>query len=110
MGDAVVTSPIYVVASLWIEEGSLAAFEAYERKAAGIMNRYGGSIERVVRSSANAEQPDQAFEVHLVRFPNHEMFARYCSDPELQALSPERNAAITRTTVVVGKEIPAYAA
>lgn len=103
------TSPIYVVASLWIEDGSLAAFEAYERKAANIMKRYGGSIERVVRLPANGEQPDQPFEVHLVRFPSREMFAGYCSDLELKALTSERNAAITKTTVAVGNAIPTYA-
>lgn len=108
-GGVAVTNPIYVVASLWIEDGSLAAFEAYERKAANIMKRYGGSIECVVRLSENGEQPDRPFEVHLVRFPSHEMFSEYCSDLELKALSSERDAAITKTTVVVGNAIPAYA-
>jgi len=104
-----VTSPIYVVASFWIENGSLAAFEAYERKAAKIMKRYGGSIERVVRLSTNGERPDQPFEVHLVRFPSHEMFAGYCSDSELKALSSERNAAIAKSAIVVGHENLTYA-
>lgn len=103
------TRPIYIVASLWIENESLAAFEAYERKATRIMMRYGGSIERVVRLSTNGEQPDQPFEVHLIRFPSHEMFAAYRSDSELKALSSERNAVITKTTVVVGHENPRYA-
>lgn len=103
------TNPIYVIASLWIENGNLAAFEAYERKAARIMKRYGGLVERVVRLSANEEQPGQPFEIHLVRFPSPEMFAAYRSDSELQALSSERNAAITRTTVMVGHENPTYA-
>jgi uncharacterized protein (DUF1330 family) len=96
------------VASLWIENGGLAAFEAYERKATGIMKKYGGLIERVIRLTANEEQPDQPFEIHLVRFPSHETFAAYRSDSELKALSSERNAAITRTTVMVGHENPTY--
>lgn len=103
------TSPIYIVASLWIENGSLAAFEAYERKAAKIMKRYGGSIERVVRLSSNEGRPDQPFEVHLVHFPSHEMFAKYCLDPELKALSSERIAAIAKSVVMVGHENPTYA-
>ena len=108
-GNVVVTSPIYVVASLWIENEGLAAFEAYERKASGIMKRYGGSIERVIRLTGNGEQSDQPFEVHVVRFPSHEMFAAYRSDSELKALSSERSAVITRTTLMVGHENPVYA-
>ena len=73
------------------------------------MMKYGGSIERVVRLSTNGEQPDQPFEVHLIRFPSHEMFAAYRSDSELKALSSERNAVIPKTTVVVGHENPRYA-
>ena len=108
VGNFIVTSPIYVVVSLWIENGSIAAFEAYERKAAKIMKRYGGSIERAIRLSPNAEQPNQPFEVHLVRFPGHEMFVGYSLDSELKALSSERNAAIAKSVVVMGYENPPY--
>jgi uncharacterized protein (DUF1330 family) len=104
-----VTSPIYIVASLWIQEGDLAAFEAYERKAASIMKRCGGFIERTVRPSSLGAGPDQPFEVHLVRFPSDEMFERYRTDAELESLSSEREAVITKTLVLIGSEGPAYA-
>ena len=98
-----------MVASLWVENGSIAAFEAYERRAARIMKRYGGSIERAIRLSPNAEQPNQPFEVHLVRFPSHEMLVGYSLDSELKALSSERNAAIAKAVVATGYENPMYA-
>ena len=103
------TSPIYIVATLWIREGNVAAFEAYERKAARIMKRYGGSIERTVRPSAPDASSDQPFEVHLVRFPSEEVFERYRTDAALKALSAEREAVITKTLVLIGSEGPAYA-
>jgi uncharacterized protein (DUF1330 family) len=105
----VMTNQICVVATLWIEEGNVTAFEAYERKAARIMEKYGGSVERVIRISRDDGQLDQPFEVHLVRFPSNEEFAAYRLDPELRALSTERDAAITKTVVLVGYENPAYA-
>ena len=99
--------PIYIVASLWIREGAVAAFEVYERKTACIMKRYGGSIERTVRPS-DAIDAERPFEVHLVRFPSDEMFENYRTDSELKALSAEREAVITRTHLLIGCEGPAY--
>ena len=85
------------------------AFEEYERKAARIMKRYGGFIERTVRPSALDAASDQPFEVHLVRFPSDEMFERYRTDLELKALSAERDAVITKTLILTGSQGPAYA-
>jgi hypothetical protein len=83
------TKPVHLVVSLWIREGAVPAFEAYEHKAAC--------------------PSDEPFEVHLVRFPSHEMFEAYRLDADLRALSSEREAAITKTEVLVGYEHPTYA-
>ena len=50
-------SPIYRVVSLWVRSGAVAEFEAYERKAARIMKKYGGSIEKVIRTGQE-DSPD----------------------------------------------------
>ena len=105
----IVNNPIYVVASLWIREGDVVAFQAYECKTACIMKRYGGVIERTVRPSNLDSASDQPFEVHLIRFPSDEMFERYRTDAELKALSPEREAVIKKTLVLIGSEGPVYA-
>jgi hypothetical protein len=64
---------IYRVVSLWIRPGSAAEFETYERKAARIMQKYGGSIEKVIRIGQEglSENP---FEMHVVSFPDRERF------------------------------------
>jgi uncharacterized protein (DUF1330 family) len=102
-------NPIVVVASLWIREGRVAEFEAYERKASRIMKRYGGMVERAVRVEARTAS-DRPFEVHLVSFPSHAMFDAYRIDAELNALSQEREAVITKSVVLVGTAGPEYAA
>ena len=102
------TSPIVLVVSLWIREGRIAEFEAYERRAARIMKRYGGNIERAVRVEAGA--PSDPFEVHLVSFPSQSMFEAYRGCAELNALSAEREAVITKTAILTGASGPAYAA
>ena len=107
--EVVMTKPVYLVVSLWIREGAVPAFEAYEHKVACIMKKYGGSVVHAVRPYTVGTPSDQPFEVHLVRFPSHEMFEAYRSDADLRALSSEREAVITRTTVLVGYENPAYA-
>jgi uncharacterized protein (DUF1330 family) len=105
--EVVMTNPVYLVVSLWIRDGAVPAFEAYEHKAACIMKKYGGSVVHAVRPVGTAS--DQPFEVHLVRFPSHEMFEAYRSDADVRALSSEREAAITKTTVLVGYETPVCA-
>lgn len=102
------TNTISIIASLWIREGALAAFEAYECKAARIMKKYGGLIEYTVRPSVLEEASDQPFEIHLVRFPSLEMFEKYRVDTELKALSPERDEAIIKTHILIGMEGPKY--
>jgi uncharacterized protein (DUF1330 family) len=87
--------------------GSVAEFEAYERKAARIIGKYGGSIEKVIRTGQE-NSPDTPFEIHVVSFPGQEQFAAYRADPELLSLATDREAAILKTVVVPGAGGPAY--
>ena len=43
--------PLYILVRLWIHRGLVTEFEAYERQVSRIMVRYGGVIERVIRTS-----------------------------------------------------------
>jgi len=81
---------IYRVASLWVRSGAVAEFEAYERKAARIMKKYGGSIEKVIRTGQE-NSPDVPFEIHLVSFPGQEQFAAYRADPSSCRWQPTGN-------------------
>ena len=63
------TPPLYILVRLWIRHGLEMEFEAYERKVSRIMARYGGVIERAIRTSGSADDgADEAFEVHV---PNY---------------------------------------
>ena len=99
--------PIYRFVSLWVRSGAVAEFEAYERKAARIISKYGGSIEKVIRTGQE-DSPDIPFEIHLVSFPGQEQFAAYGADLELLSLATDRESAIRKTVVVPGVGGPAY--
>ena len=99
--------PICVVVRLWIREGAMHEFEAYERNAARIMRRHGGTIERAIRvTQRNAS--DDPFEIHIVTFPGEKELADYRADPEREPFSAQREASILKTEAVVGIDLPAY--
>jgi len=101
--------PVHIVVRLWIRRGLEAQFEAYEHKVSRIMARYGGAIERAIRTSrAASEESVEPFEVHLLSFPDRERYAAYQDDPERHALSGERGAIITKTEVFIGTPGPTY--
>jgi uncharacterized protein (DUF1330 family) len=99
--------PVYRVVSLWIRPGAVAEFEAYERKAARIMRKHGGAIEKVIRTGQE-NSPEIPFEIHLVSFPDQETFAAYRADLELASLAADRESAILKTVVITGVGGPAY--
>jgi uncharacterized protein (DUF1330 family) len=102
---------MYVVVRLWIREGREAEFEVYERKVARIMACHGGAIERTIRCSGTLlNAPASPFEVHVLRFPSNEQYEEFRRDPQREALSAERAAAISNTDVLLGQEGPIYGA
>ncbi len=96
-----------LIVILTVRRVSLEAFRAYERRAASVMARHGGAIERVVVITP-PEGAESLREVHVVTFPGPEAFAAYRADPELAALAPLRAASVLDTEVWVGEEGPAY--
>ena len=101
--------PVYIVTNLWVREGSLPAFEEYERKAVHIMKRYGGSVDRVIRFPAHDNIGEYPFETHLVQFSTREMFEAFRSDADYLGLAMERETVISKTVVLIGYECPPYA-
>jgi antibiotic biosynthesis monooxygenase (ABM) superfamily enzyme len=103
------TPPLYILVRLWIHQGREAEFEAYERKVSRIMARYGGVIERAIRTSkASDDGPDEPFEVHVLRFPSRELYEAYRDDAERRSLSAERAGIIANTDSLVGTPGPTY--
>lgn len=105
--NAAIDAKVTLVVSLSIHAGREAEFEQFESAAARIMRRYGGRIERRIRSAASAEAP-QPYEFHVVTFPDEESLGRYRSDTELKGLAELRARAIRDTTVWRGIELPPF--
>ena len=91
---------------LWLKQDDGVAFEAFERRAAAVMQKHGGCVDYAFRLAHPT--PDTPFEIHLVSFPTAEAFAAYRADPETQALANERETIIVRTVVYEVDKIPAY--
>lgn len=105
------TPPIYVIVRLWIHRGLETEFEAHERKVSRIMARYGGVIERAIRTSrASDGRSDEPFEIHVLKFPNRDLYDAYRDDAERRSLTSERAGIITNSDIVVGTPGPSYGA
>jgi hypothetical protein len=96
------TSRHTIIASLWLKNGDLEAFEAFERTAARIMAKHGGHIGR-------SNVADAPFEIHLTSFPDAAAYAAYQDDLETRELAGARSAVIARTVTHAGTEVPPYA-
>jgi uncharacterized protein (DUF1330 family) len=98
-----------IVAILTPRSGSPEMFREYETKAAAVMARHGGVIERtVVEEPSEPDKPVR--EVHFVTFPDSAAFRRYRDDPELASLAGMRAASIAHTELLFGREGPDYMA
>ena len=52
-----------------------------------IMARYGGLIERAIRTSgASDDGSDEPFEVHLLKFPSRDLYDAFRDDAERRSL------------------------
>jgi hypothetical protein len=107
--DAIAPSRIVLVVTLYVHPGREREFRQFETRAAGIMRRHGGAIERVIRPDAEPIREETAHEIHVVTFPNMEAFAAYRSDPDLAALAMLRDLAVARTELTIGREGEPYA-
>lgn len=97
-----------LVVSLWLRDGAVAEFEAFERRVATILARHGGRIERAIRATSPLANASEPFEVHVVSFPDDASLAAYRADPELQALAEQRASIIARTVIVEGVDVQGY--
>ena len=97
-----------LIVSLWLKSGKISDFEAYERRAARILKKHGGRIERAVRVKKRSSETDAPFEIHVVSFPNERNFAKYQTDAETLEIAASRNDSIARTEIISGFETYDY--
>jgi uncharacterized protein (DUF1330 family) len=96
-----------LVATLIVKPDAVERFRDFEFRAAAIMARHGGRIERAVTLRPN---PDDPFfrEVHVVIFPDAESLEAYRNDPDFMALSALRESCIVATEIRYGEPGPEY--
>ncbi|WP_437590159.1 DUF1330 domain-containing protein [Sorangium sp. So ce1000] len=95
-----------LVVILTVRCEALDTFRAYETRAAAVMARYGGAIERTVVTA-----PDGAGltkEIHIITFPDEQAFSAYRRDAELGAVAHLRDASVVHTEILRGEEGPDY--
>lgn len=101
--------PLYILVRIWIHKGLETEFEAYESKVSRIMARYGGVIERAIRTSAASQEgSNEPSEVHVLKFPSRDLYDAYLDDTERRSLSGERARIVTNSDTLVGTPGPAY--
>lgn len=97
---------ILLLVQLHAHPGRAAALADYEARALAILGDHGGRLEVAIRPTAalagEGELPD---EVHVVSFPSLTQLQAYRKDPRLVALAGERDAAIAKTTLLVGHRV-----
>jgi uncharacterized protein (DUF1330 family) len=99
---------ITMVVALFVNPDRHAEFESFEARAAEIMSRFGGRIERRIACSGG-DDPSVPDEVHIVTFPDEQSHKLYRESPEVQALASLRASAIRKTIVWRGVELPSFA-
>jgi uncharacterized protein (DUF1330 family) len=95
-----------LVATLRVRKEAEESFRAYERLAAAVMRRYGGTIARTV--ALPDDDPATFVELHVVTFPDAEAFAAYQRDDELARSAHLREASIVATKIAIGAPGPEY--
>lgn len=97
-----------LIISVWLKHENVSGFEAYERRAARLMEKHGGEIECAVRVRKQSDKSDEPFEIHVVSFPNEKKFADYLADSETRKLAELRDGIIARTEIVAGCDTNIY--
>ncbi len=69
-----------LVVFLTVRRDALDSFRDFEHRAARVMARYGGAIERTVVLTTDAHPDAPHREVHLVTFPDAAAFDAYRKD------------------------------
>ena len=96
-----------LVVTLTIRGEAVETFREFERKAARIMVKYGGMIERTV--VIPPKTPGEFLkEIHIVTFPDDAAFQAYRQDEETLTIAPLREASVIKTEIWIGKRGPDY--
>jgi antibiotic biosynthesis monooxygenase (ABM) superfamily enzyme len=96
-----------LVVILTVRSEAVDTFRAFEKRAAAVMAKYGGAIERTV-VIAPQNGADFFKEIHFVTFPNEQAFLAYRQDGELQEVASLRAESVVDTELMIGEDGPDY--
>lgn len=96
-----------LVVILTVRKDAIGQFRSFESKAAVVMARHGGAIERTVVVPI-AEHDDLFKEVHVVTFPGADAFSAYRQDRSLEEIAHLRSEAVVETEILIGEDGPDY--
>lgn len=97
--------PVIYLVLIWLHPGQSTALRDYERRAAAVMRRHGGAIERVLQP-LGAGDDDAPDEVHLLAFDSAAGFAAFRADPALAELLALRDAAVSAARIYPLRDAP----
>src|SRR5215475_3977790 len=96
-----------LVVILTVRREALDKFRTFEQRAAAVMAKYGGAIERtVVINPQNTE--DLLKEIHIVTFPDEQALLAYQQDADLKAVASLRVESVVHTELMIGEDGPDY--
>jgi uncharacterized protein (DUF1330 family) len=92
---------LLLIATLTVHPDKIDSFHDYERRAAKIMSRHGGRIERAVVLEKDPE--DHYYrECHVVSFPGRAALDAYRDDEAFKALAGMRESCVLATAIRYG--------
>ena len=98
-----------LVVILTVRSEAIDKFRTFEKKAAVVMAKHGGAIERTV---VVLPESTRGFlkEIHLVTFPHEQALLAYQQDGDLREVAHLREESVVQTEILVGENGPDYGA
>jgi uncharacterized protein (DUF1330 family) len=100
---------LLVTQLVYIHPDKESVFDAFEAVAIPLVHKHGGELLLRLRPTPDnvvAGSMDLPYEIHLVRFPDEEAFARFASDEERQRFLHLKNDSMKSSLVVRGIVVP----
>jgi hypothetical protein len=98
-----------LVVILTVRSDAIDKFRAFETRAAIVMAKHGGAIERTVAIPPESAG-DFMKEVHIVTFPDDQALSKYREDGDLREVAHLREESVVKTEILVGEDGPDYGA
>jgi uncharacterized protein (DUF1330 family) len=96
---------LHLTQLVYVHPGQEAAFLAFEAVVLPLIERHGGTLLLRLRPGPEAKVEgalDAPYEVHVVRFPSDEAFARFAADDARQAVLHLKRDAVRATLLLRG--------